>query len=171
MGRILDIPSDVLRDMQAALDDVHDLKVKPCRLIYPPRLTACSCVVDPIGKKPYGYGLHGGPLPTPNLTNCPMCGGTGKKQTEQSEVIDLAVNWHPSQYQKIGDQTIRLPAGSILTKGYINLLPKVVRAQELIVNIDLEGYIKYRYKLYGEPIDPYSIFRSHYFMAFWERIA
>lgn len=171
MGRVFDFDSSIKQRMQDALDDLHDLKCKQCRLIYPPRWLACgNCVYDPIGKKSSNRYLNGGPLPFPNASVCPMCSGSGKRASEQTEIIQLAIEWNPSQWIKLGDQNIRLPDGTILTKGYINLIPKVKKAIEMIAAIDIEGLNQYRYKLYGEPVDRYSIFKYHYFEAYWERI-
>jgi hypothetical protein len=149
---------------------VYNLEVSEDNRYYIDGVISCNCVYDPIGKKSSNRYLNGGPLPFPNASVCPMCSGSGKRASEQTEIIQLAIEWNPSQWIKLGDQNIRLPDGTILTKGYINLIPKVKKAIEMIAAIDIEGLNQYRYKLYGEPVDRYSIFKYHYFEAYWERI-
>lgn len=170
MARIFELDTATRNQFRDALDDMFELRMKSCRLIYPPKYVSCtSCVYDPIGKKSSNRYKTGGPLPFPNGSVCPNCGGTGKKAVSQEENIDLAIDWTPSRFVKTLD-LVRLPDGAIQTKGYTRDIPKIKKCIEMIAQTSLEPIIQYRFKLLGEPVDIFNIIQNRYFYCFWERI-
>lgn len=168
--RIFELDTATRNQFRDALDDMFELRMKSCRLIYPPKYVSCTnCTADPIGKKSSNRYRNGGPLPFPNGSVCPLCSGAGKKALSQEENINLAIDWTPSRFVKTLD-VVRLPDGAIQTKGYTRDIPKIKKCIEMIAQISLEPIIQYRFKLLGEPVDIFNIIQNRYFYCFWERI-
>lgn len=170
MARIFELDAETLQIYSDALDDMFDLRAKNCRLIYKPKMENCSnCVADPIGKKSSNRYLHGGPIPFPNGSICPLCNGTSKKAIAQEENIRLAIEWSPARFVKPLPNLV-IPDGSIQTKGYVSDIPKIKRSIEMVAQTPMEPYIRYKFKLLGEPVDIFNILQNKFFYCLWERV-
>lgn len=170
MARIFEITSDIVNTMRDAVDDMIDQFGKQCRLVYPPAFSACvNCVYDPIGQKSSNRYLHGGPIPF-DVGNCPMCNGNGQRADTVTENITMILYWNPKDWVKVAPN-VRLPDGALQTKGYATDIPKIKRCIEMVAQVPMEGYMHMRYRLLGEPFDPYNIVPNRYFVANWERYA
>lgn len=148
-----------------SLQELIDIFGVEVILIYPPLLVNCpACAADPVGNKPSGHWRTGSPALSSNMSICGMCGGDGKIAHEQKESIQLILIWNPSRYMKLPGN-IRVPEGTLMTRGTVDQVPKILRATEAII-----GGSHYRGKLSGEPNDYSNFDPDKYSIAFWERI-
>lgn len=90
--------------------------------------------------------------------------GIGFRAKETTDTITLTVDWEP---KKQGG--IRYPDGSIMVRGYIEDFPKVVSCDYLVIHTAMEPYKHFRYKLFGEPGDGFSLVKTKYFIAVLQR--
>lgn len=122
----------------------------PCRLIYPGVITLCpNCEINPVNNKSKGIYKSGGPVPFNNGV-CPHCAGEGKKETPSVEVIYLCLSWDYKDWKKLGFN-LETPEGHCLSLCNIDLMPKIKRAKEIILNTNDEEYVKRRFTRVGEP--------------------
>ncbi len=98
-----------------------------------------------------------------------MCYGAGTISTENTEIISLVIEEDPTKFANLKIM-VTLPKGAIQTKGFIRDLPKILKTDTLIKDIDAQPYIEYRYKLSGEPIISDKMVQRQYFHAIWERM-
>ena len=164
MANILEITPEIIQTMTDAIDDLVSQLSRDSRLYYPPKIENCSCT-DTIGQKPSGRASHGGPIPIPNLTGCPFCGGSGKREVEQSEIIQLLITADPARY----DDPNRIPGGILITRTYLYNLPKIKMCRYMKVTGDVGRYGDTRYFLLGEPVDDFKIAQNKYLICYWER--
>ena len=172
MAKIFEITSDIKKIAQDAIDDLIDQMGKNVRLIYTPKFEACSCnsATNP-GSKPSTYVRHGGPVPVSNMGICPLCNGTNKRQTEQSTIIKLLCTWEVKDFtEPFKGIAVQQPNSYLQSKFYLSDLPKILQAIEMVMQIDLEGYIQHRFRLKGKPIDSSNIFQNRYGLCLWEQI-
>lgn len=179
MGTIINIDAATRQEMQSVLDDLINEFALECRLVYPPSYASCdNCTADILGINSSNHWKTGGPMPFPDMTTCPLCGGTGKRANEATELINLKCVFNPIferqlpglknlQLDKIN---IRLANAILKTRGFMTDVPKVMRATELIVNIPIEGYIRAKYTRITEPLDKNTFVSGRYFNCFWERV-
>lgn len=153
-----------------------DSCVRTCTVIYEgSKVQACTnCNYDPIGRKSSNKWKSGGPLPFPNGTLCPQCGGTGKKMSQSTEDIDLMVIWDSNGWlQGTGSgkntHTANTGAQTIQTLCASTLFPKITRANELLVDSGIQGYVKLRYRRMGDP-EPCGFGSSRYILTTWEKV-
>ena len=172
MAKIFEITSDIKKIAQDAIDDLIDQMGKNCRLIYPPKFESCSCnsATNP-GSKPSTYSRHGGPVPISSMGICPLCNGTNKRQTEQSSIIKLLCTWEVKDfYEPFKNIAINQPNSYLQTKFYLSDAPKIMQSIEMVMQIDIEGYIQHRFKLNSKIIDPGNIVQNRYGICLWQQI-
>jgi hypothetical protein len=168
MAQFVDLTAAQLADVQTAFDEMLNLEMEPCQLVYPPKNIACNnCVPDPIGNRSSNKYLTGGPMPFPMGGLCPICGGRGVKAVEVSETVNLCIVMNPRKFVNIGPQ-IQVTDGMIQTQGYANILPKVLKCDHLIKSA-VQGYQDFSYKLEGDPFFLGNIIKNRYFYANWRR--
>lgn len=173
MGQIFTLEDDVVQIMEFALNDLVLYLGKNCKVVYPPKMTPCAnCVFDPIGNKSKNVYLHGGPMPFPFGSICPLCEGVGGLAGEEvSEVIRVIVHWNPKKYMNVKLDNVRLNNGVISIKGHIADMPKISRMSYFIPHIEIDGYANYRFRLVSEPISQGNIVQGRFFTALLERVA
>jgi len=166
------IPSGIFDIYYEVCDDFinNDYIGKSCTLYYPPLKTACAnCTVGFFGGVSKNVYKHGGPAPFQG--RCPLCGGNGYSEVEQSDTIRFRIYWSRRDWFQNKDWA-RL-ANADLTKidvmviGFISELHKVERAAEfeLATSNNLGG----RYRVTGKPVS-HGFGKSNYFVAFMERV-
>jgi hypothetical protein len=174
MGTIFTISDGIRNLAKDAFSDLINQLGKPCKLIFPPKMTACAnCIPDPIGNKSSNRYNTGGPAPFPMGSICPVCGGKGQIATENSRVVTLLINEDPKQFDKslqLNNSNIYYPDGTIQAKGFIADLPDVLKCTEMIKDTNIQPYIEYRYKRYGEPLSPGNIVQGAFFISLWTRV-
>lgn len=164
---MFEISDDIRASAEEGFNDLIDQLGKVCRLYFPPIFVECTnCNFDPIGNKSSNVYKHGGPMPF-HAMDCPMCNGQGKKPSENYVDITMTANVTAKPFSMAAN--VRYPDGLVETRGYIASLPQVLRCDYMICATLIEPYRRYRYKLYGEPIDPFSIVPGKYFVALWQR--
>ena len=165
----LSIPSDLLDLHEVGTDAIIDGLGKICELIYPPKTTECpNCYYDPRTRRSNNIYKSGGPKPFENNTICPWCGGVGRSVASVAEQITLRIYWNPSEWSVVGS-TIQNPEGVAQVIGYITDLPKLERAQEIMLNKGVDGIRKYRCQREGEAT-PWGFRQNRYFSQFLRRI-
>lgn len=161
-----EIDESFIKEAEEGFDYLIIFAGKICRLVYPPVLVDClQCIYDPIGKKSSGRYRDGSIIPG---GICHLCGGVGKKASEASENIKMTIDWKPTNWEGM-PIPVRVPAGFILTRGFIVDLPKIKRATEMYIIGATEPYSKYKYVLESEPVDPFQFVPGKYFAALWKR--
>lgn len=89
------------------------------------------------------------------------------KEVESYEEIKLKVYWDSKQWIQINGGIIA-PDASIQTIGFMEDLPKVLKAKQLLVHKDIEQIKEMRFERVGEYI-PLGIKQIRYFACFWKR--
>ena len=140
----------------------------PSTLIYPAIKTPCeNCTQNYFGGSSTNVYKTGGPFPFSDGF-CPLCGGKGFKESENSESVKLIVYWEPKNWVKLPGISFDVPDTTIQTKGYMKDLPKIERAIELRVSRTIEGFGTWRFKRKGEPVP--AGFHNKYLIVNWTRI-
>jgi hypothetical protein len=167
MGVIFTLTDDVRALATQIFDDVITEFGKVCRLVYPPKMIPCSnCSYDPVGKKSSGFWKDG----TRIRGVCPYCGGNYYRAEEVYEDIQFSTEVNPKQFEKFPFEIpLKDPAGILQIKGYMVDLPKVMKSEYIIHDVNMKPYIEQRYKMYGEPISPSNIVKNRYFICLFER--
>lgn len=157
---------------QQGFDDLINVLGKKCLLVFPGVTNPCvNCVYDSVGQKSSNHFAHGGPLPFPNGTACPMCNGEGMRQDKPTKEVKLLLLFEPKVYVDPSDNrlNIRIPDAILETRGRIEDWPDVEQCEYLIAQSDIQGYGPRKFKLASEPSDDNNISQGRYFVARWER--
>ncbi len=147
----------------------------PCRLITRgTRFTSCSnCVFDPIGNKSSNRWLNGGAIPFPNGQLCPMCGGVGKIPDENTSTIDLMPIWDARQWVSFGgmvrEHTTQTGHDFVQTMSKFATYDELTQATEIIIDTDIEGYVRNRFARVGNP-EICGFSASSYIFTMWKRV-
>jgi hypothetical protein len=175
MGKLFSLDRQTKQVISDALDDflVNNADgglAKSCLLVYPSTFVECpNCVRDPIGGKSANRPRSGAPVPFTAGQPCPVCSGKGQKEVEQTEEITLKCNWEPKTFVKVANLDVRVPYSLVETKGFLTDLPKILKADHLVVNLPIASYLRQKFRLEGEPGDPGNIIQGRYFTAVWRR--
>jgi len=167
MANIFELTDDIRQIAAFAFDDLIEALKKPCLVVYPPKMIPCElCTYDPVGKKSSGFWKDG----TRIRGVCPHCGGNYYKAQEVSETVHFLTEIQPKQFEKFPfDIPVRDPGGLLQVKGYMTDLPKILKCEYLIHDLNMRPFIEQRYKMYGEPISPSNIVKNRYFICMFER--
>lgn len=97
--------------------------------------------------------------------------GKGRQAKEVSEVIKFLCAYHPKDFFfPVPNLNIRVPGDVIQIKGYLKDRPKIMKAQTIIVQSDVEGIMRQVYQLASDPIDRSNIIQNRYIVATLERV-
>lgn len=180
MGDYFNIPEEDRNFTIGVFDDMLTEFGKPCKLRYVSTETTCpNCIINPRTGESMNIYKPGGPVEFEEGEICPVCEGRGRiAGTETSDIITMTIDWTPKPWMDLGptsgsktsegDRVVRVPSGMITTRGWTKDLPKVVRAENAIMDITNQ-YISNLYKLYGQPYILGAITNNRYFIAIWER--
>jgi hypothetical protein len=97
-----------------------------------------------------------------------MCEGTGQRPVTTTETINLMVVWQYKDWIDIGAE-IRSPEGMVQTISSIDTLPKIKKANSIVIDTDIEGYARHEFTRAGEPT-PAGLGRDNFIVTIWERI-
>ncbi|MFQ3578577.1 MAG: hypothetical protein SNJ71_00370 [Bacteroidales bacterium] len=147
--------------------EIFNLLSKNCEIFYPGTFIDCAhCNFDTIGQKPGNFFLDGSRLTTNPI--CPSCGGQGKKFIQKSEIIKMTINVSLKQWD-IRSGNIRLPDSIIETRVLREDVPKILKCDYAVIDVDSAVFRQYKYRLYSEPINKFMIV-DNFFIALWKRI-
>jgi len=163
------IPSELINEHEWICDSLIDDMGASCDLVYEPIASECNnCIFDPATQKSSGIYKVGGPISFDNFTVCPICGGDGRSVLEQKENIKLRVYLNQRDWIQTN---IKAMVGNDVFQiiGYMNDLPKIERAKEIIVHSDLVG-IKYWRCEPSSEATPWGFRGNRYFVMFLKRV-
>lgn len=164
------IASDLLDTHESMSDAIIDDLGQDCALIYPASIVECdNCILDPSTGRSSGIYKTGGPVPFPNYTVCPRCGGEGREKIEETESITLRVYWEPKSWIKLGGVDFAQPDGLAMTIGYMTALPKIERAERILLNSDVQHMRRWTCEREGEAA-PWGFRQNRYFVQYVRRI-
>ncbi len=82
----------------------------------------------------------------------------------------MTINWIPGKNHEV-TTNIRVPIGYVIqSRGYMTDYPKIKSCEEMLIIGEVEPYGHFKFKLDGEPTDPYQIVKGRYFIARWKRV-
>jgi hypothetical protein len=140
----------------------------PCRLVYSgTKFTACpNCKINTITGKSANTYRSGGPIPFSKGT-CPFCSGEGKIAAENDDdTVNLAVIWDYKKWLQIG--YVGSPEGKVQIICPLGLISRIKKASEIIVNTQLEKFVRHRFIREGEPT-PIGFGDDQYIVTMWKR--
>ena len=88
--------------------------------------------------------------------------------TETTESMYLMPVWDYKQWINF-NISIQSPEGFVQTFSKYSTLPKLKRAQEIIIDTNLQPSVKHKFKRYGEP-NPAGLANSEFIVTMWQRI-
>lgn len=163
-------PGDILDKHEWAADAFIDTLGKVCQLVYPPKRTQCiNCYLDPRTGRSTNRYRSGGPVPFPNNTICPWCSGDGRKEKQATENVRMRVYWNPREWIDIGLEEYKKSGNMAQVIGYLTDLPKLDRANHVILNNPISELIRLRCEREGEAV-PYGFRQNRYFVQMMKRI-
>lgn len=170
MGQIFTLDAGTIQIMEYAINDIILYLGKQCKIVYPPKTVPCgNCLRDASGKSRNIY-LHGGPVPFPSNSICPLCGGSGSsKEEEVTEIVQVIINWNPKEWMNIKLDQTRLANGVLHVKGHIGDMPKFMRMSYMVPDIKIAAYADYRFQLKGEPWSGGNIVQGKFFECLLDR--
>lgn len=171
MGQLFTLDAGTRSTITDALDDIITEFGRPCRLVYPPRMEACSnCLPLASNKASSNTWKTGGPIPFDKGTICPVCGGSYMRAIEASENIRLKLEWDIKRFQiPVKNMDIRKPYSVVEVKGYVSQIPLLQRCDHIVLDTPMEPSIRYKFKVASEPIMPGNIIQQRYFICLLER--
>lgn len=142
-----------------------------CLLVYPPKKVPCdNCVFDAVNNRSSNRPASGAPVPFAAGSTCPLCNGRGLKDAEVTEVMTLKTEWDFKRFvNPPGDLKLRLPNSVVEVKGFMDQLPKLLKAEYLVLSHKRAGVLRQAFTLLGEPGDRSSMVPDRYFVSYWER--
>jgi len=142
-----------------------------CTVTYPPKQVRCdNCVFDPTSNRSSNRPSSGAPVPFQAGSTCPLCSGRGLKESAATEDLTLKVNWEFKKFVRPpADLKLRQPHSVCEVKSFMVDLPKLLKADSLLINLDTQGVIRHSFVLMGEPGDPSSMVPGRYALSYWER--
>ena len=144
----------------------------PCQLIFTnTSFTDCpNCLYDSMSGRSSNIYNSTGPIPFAN-GNCPYCHGIGTTATDNTKPIHLMVIWNYRDWigwNGIPDNSMT-PFGQVQTLSKLSTLSDIKSAQEIILDTDIQRYVKHRFQRAGEP-NPVGLGADSYIATIWKRI-
>ena len=141
---------------------------RTCRFVYSgSKATKCpNCQFNSVTGKSNNIYISGGPIPFYHGI-CPFCNGEGLTRSETTTTFNLAILWDYRKWLPVA-QPIKSPEGVIQTICRFNLIDEIKKAKELIVDTNIEEYVRHRFIREGEP-NPIGFGASDYILTFWRR--
>ena len=125
-----------------------------------------NCVFSPRQKRSSNIYKAGGPVPFENHTICPWCGGEGRSSRAVKETIRLRVYWTQKDWSIFGP--VENPESYAMVIGYMEHLPKLEKADRILLNKELVQYRKWIFERKGEAV-PWGLGQDRYFAQMLKR--
>ena len=164
-----EIPSSLISTHEYIVDALIEGSTgQVCQLVYPiTKNSLCpNCIYSPRQKKSSNIYKDGGPIPFEKHTLCPWCGGEGRTNRAVKEDIRLRVYWTPKDW--IVPKPVENPDGMAMVIGYMYNLPKIEKADTIMLNKKVGVYRKWIYEREGEAI-PWGLSQDRYFAQMLRR--
>ncbi len=173
MGKLFDLDPEVIQIARDGLDDLLlvDVLGKTCTLCYAPVWSACAgCLaLAPQGAAGDRW-ITGGHAPGRSL-GCTACGGTGQMATTPTESIVLLCSFYDGRdAHKIVTASVTASSNFASTRGYMTDVGKVMRAEFLLVQVDLAAQLRLKFERISDPVDKSNIVKGRYFTCEWRRV-
>lgn len=132
---------------------IRSQEFTPVKLVFPSKKVECiNCIYDTNSKRSSNIYKTGGPVSFNNGTICPYCRGAGLIENEVSENITAIIIWNkqtwlPTESKAMDWQTA---SGLVDLYTYIENLPKIQRANYIIINTVIAPYNIYKFKRVGD---------------------
>ena len=158
-------------DMIDALLEDSALTV-PCQLIFTnTQFTECpNCIYDSQSGRSSNLYNDTGPISFDQGV-CPYCHGIGSVVTDNTLNLNLMVLWNYKDWigwNGIPDDT-GMAFGQVQTISKISTLPDIKNAQEIIIDTDIQHYVKHRFQRSSEP-NPVGLGADSYIATMWKRV-
>lgn len=164
-----EIPGSIISSHEYISDSLIDGPTgQECQLIYPiTKNSVCpNCLYSPRQRRSSNIYKTGGPVPFENHTTCPWCGGEGRSSREIKESIRLRVYWTQKEWSIFGP--VENPESYAMVIGYMHNLPKVEKADRILLNKEVSPYRKWIFERKGEAI-PWGLAQDRYFAQMLRR--
>lgn len=168
--------SKILAKAKAVYDDIHDQMIDSDEIGVDVTLYYPATYIDCVNCQHSDWGntyKHGGPAPF-NLGSCPMCGGSCKQQSEETDIVRMRVYQTDSEgftkgsFKKIGI-SVDIPTGELLTICKMADVNKVKGAAYAVFYSDVENKVgSQRYTISTE-ITPHGFGKDKFFFCRWKR--
>lgn len=171
MGNFFTLDAATLGVIAGALDDVLDNFSKTCLLVYPPRFSRCpNCLWDASTGRSTNRWRGGGPVPF-NGGACPMCKGDGQAAQDQTEQVQLKVEWDPKRFVfPFPGLELRVKHSVCETKMFPQLVPKVQQCDHMVLQLPVVGIVDTKMKLASDPVSPGNIVQNRYWVCYWSSL-
>lgn len=172
-----DIPEDIITCHEWVADEFIDGPFgNDCTLVYPVTNNAVcpNCIFSPREQKSSGIYKSGGPIPFPNHTVCPWCGGVGRSSRAVTENIRLRIYWSMNELRRmapwkdLGGSSFEISEGDAVVIGYMTDLPKLEKSDHIILNSDVQNIRKWKCQREGEA-KPWGFRQNRYFVQVLKR--
>ncbi len=142
-----------------------------CKVYYAPtRYDKCDVCTSTIGNQSSNRYLTGAPVPFQDTGKCPSCGGSGRKPVESKEDITLLVIWNYKDWINVNLEVLKSPEGFVQTISKMSDLPKIKRANYIIMGSDndIDGNVHHKFTRHGEPT-PCGLGSALHILTMWKR--
>ena len=139
----------------------------PCRLIYTgTKFTLCpNCLFSSITGRSANIYNGTGPVNFSHST-CPVCNGIGRLPVESTEDIYLAVIRDYKSW--LSNVAVDNPEAYVQTISKTTTLDQIKRANQAVLDTNIENYDKNLFTRYGEPM-PVG-FAEEYIFTMWKKV-
>lgn len=145
---------------------------RKCQLIFTDTgAELCSnCYFDSATQRSNGIYRTGGLIPF-NQGICPVCFGVGKIYVDATSDVYMAVLWNYKDW--VGwngtSEGVKNPYGWVQTISKFSTITDIKRASKIIINTDIESYVKHVFERKSEP-NPAGFGSDDYLFTMWSRI-
>jgi hypothetical protein len=163
------IPSEVFDIHEWVSDEFIDGDIgSTCTLVFPAKREACdNCLFDPHTNRSANIYRTGGPTEFNNHQICPRCQGNGFLEQPSTDTIRLRIYWEQSAWRDIGIK-VADPTGLCMVIGYMVDLPKLEKANVVLLNDDIKDIRNYSCARDGEA-KPWGFRGDRYFAQMMKR--
>jgi hypothetical protein len=142
----------------------------PCKLVYSNTTNnnLCNnCFYDNISKLSSNLYNNTGPQPFPDNTICPICLGAGLFQNDFTEIVHMAVIFDSKYFMNWSSKSVQISSGLVQTICNINLMSKILDANEIIFDNSNNNINYVSYERAGHP-EPCGFGDNRYIITMWK---
>tara|TARA_B110000014_G_C19606633_1_gene321268 strand:- start:40 stop:519 length:480 start_codon:yes stop_codon:yes gene_type:complete len=155
------VPQSVFDKYFEVIDSTFTIFGVTCQLVY---IDVIEMLAEEFDNLPSSNSIN----PHRRINTDYNRGNVSYIEVEKKEDLTLKVYWDRRNWIKTAGD-INVPDNSIQTICFAADIPKILRANELIVHKGVSDIVEMRFKRAGEPF-PMGLQQSKYFGCFWERV-